>query len=216
MTSVALKIDDRYYDDSSNALGLARRAEDGSFKGRGIAAFDAAERAKIAAGRRERIQKRVRELVRDGHTIKQAREAAEQEIDNPTVLKPLGKEERDLKHERAVRHLMGEDMDVAGGSSGAKSKFKSRKTGTRVCPNCHLEGCQCYQGPGRPPLEHARTKQVGCKVSDRVHDFLEGKAVEISAGLIVDTVVTLAIEHGVTRPRDVIKMLEQLKPIDNV
>src|SRR5579862_1147140 len=176
MTSVALKIDDSFYDDSSSSLSIGHNADAGSagadsFKGRGIAAWDAAERAKIAADRRDRIQKRVRELVRDGHTIKQARELAAQEIDNPQVLRPLGKEERELKHERAVRHLMGEDMDVAGGSSGAKSKFKQQKTGTRICPNCHLEGCQCYVGPGRP-YEGGRSETVGCKVSPAVREPL--------------------------------------------
>jgi hypothetical protein len=204
VTALAIERSDDFTDDSSSTLSLDHRAASGALPGpRRLSAVGGIERhfapQEIEARRiqQQLLDKRIRELHAEGHTIKQATELARQEFADPKVLKPV--EDREAKHVREIEHLMGADMDVDGGSSGSKSKYKQRKTGTHVCPNCYLEGCQCYVGPGRPFMGgRGRTEDVSCKVTSDARTQLRDD--KISAGAVVEAIVERAQELGIGVP----------------
>lgn len=201
---------DEFYDDPGSALKIGHSSTTGAPSSAsrrvsgGIEQFfepQIAAHRKIAA---ELLTKRARELMAEGCTDAQARRLAQAERDDPKILRQLRDYEGD--HRRKLEYLMGVYNHVVGGSSGSGSKFKSRKTGTRVCRECHLEGCTCYVGPGRP-FKAGRSEDVGCKVTPLQHDRMIDE--KVAAGMIVSSVVEKAAELG--RPiGDVLAMLEGL------
>lgn len=200
-----------YYDDSSRALGLDHSATSGASIGsrRASGGIDAHFSPQEEAHRRitkELREKRRRELMGQGMTLRQATEQEQKEYDDPAVKRQLY--DREGAHTRAIEQLADMRKKPPGhSSSSAKSKFKQRKTGTRVCPNCHLEGCQCYIGPGRP-FEDGRSARVRASVRRGVKEKLASQGV--SAGRVVQAVVDLSDSIGVDLDT-VIRILESTK-----
>lgn len=211
-----------FTDDSSSALALSHRATGdlATFKGRGIAKFDAAERAVIEANLRAKREKRVAELVKDGHTIKQARERAQEEYDNPKLGKERRAEERADRHVREVEDLADMHLKPAKHGHGSKSRRKIvAKSGKPICLNCKLEAdgcwCICANGGqlcvscesyrrsqtkrGRPAAgKRSRVVRVRGTVSTPVAAALKG--IGVSVGQIVEAFVEAAVTTGVAAP----------------
>lgn len=137
-----------FTDDSSSTLGLSHS---GTYLGPrpssvrasgGIEAHFAGDVERIRKVVRERIEKRARELAKQGISWTQARKLAAEEVENPEKTRELKDREGDKV--RAIENLMGaHDKPSSHSSSSSKSKFKSEKRGTKVCRECHLERCTC-------------------------------------------------------------------------
>lgn len=200
-----------FYDDSSGAMSLGHNAvaPSGTLSGSrlasgGIEKHFAGDVERIRTVTRERIEKLAREHIKRGIRPTEARRLAQEEIENPQKTSEL--KDYDGAHQRFMRSLMNADLDVDGGTSSS-AKFKPRKTGTHVCPNCHLEGCQCYRGPGRP-FADGRSDRVKANVRQGVKEKLVREGV--SAGRCVQAVVDLSDSLGVELDT-VVRLLEATK-----
>lgn len=188
-----------FTDDSSKSLGLDHKSQAGSVTAPrrpstgGIDAYLRESEEAHVRVTRELREKRRRDLVAQGMTIRQAKEREQYEYEHPDAPKEI----RDYEGSkvREIENLMGlRDHDVKGGSS-SKSKFKTRKKGTRVCPNCHIESCGCGPMIGRP-FEDGRSEHLNAKVRLNAKEAISDE--KIAPGLIIQAVVDRAQELGMT------------------
>lgn len=201
-------------DDSSTELGLNHSSTAAPLLGPrrasgGIDAYLAPQEETSRRVLRERIDKLAREHQKRGIRPTEARRLAAEEIANPE--KTTEMRDHEGARIRAIENLADMRKKPPGhSSSGASSKFKRRKTGTRLCPNCHLEGCQCGAPIGRP-FKGGRSVDVSCKVSPGADETLEEWGKALSAGAIVEAVVIMAREQGLG-PVETLALLDSLRP----
>lgn len=97
-----------------------------------------------------------------------------------------------------AKRVISERASGRVGNGASRDRFKSsRKRGTWICQDCHLEYCGHRPGRRGPkPSGHGRNKDLHASVSETTKAALDVGS--IKAGKIVESVVTASMRSGVS------------------
>jgi hypothetical protein len=147
----------------------------------------------------DRIERRTRELHAQGYCLKDATAMAIAE--DPDADEKEAQADAEQRAAAAGNHvtasmLQREGFKPRGGGGGGGHRRK--KKGTRVCSNCHLEGCQCggiakSSGPGAPRKDNPKSEHVSARITPKVRKVLKSAGITPARAM---ELTAIALEQG--------------------
>lgn len=214
-----------FTDDSSGTMGLGHSYRKGAAEvsavpstvrasvfGRGGDRVPPGEAEAILAAERDKREREIaRLLAKYGYKPGEAglsRQQAEQIVDAEAG--QHGKDQRALvraeKHQREIEDAMGMHDKPAKRGGGGGGRRKHKKSGTWVCPDCHLERCEHrpVKSKGGRPAVGGRSVVYTTHISRRARAVLA--ASDASGGELIEALVVAAVAAQCS-PREIVAML---------